>query len=103
PTRRSADLIVFRIFLWWALSSACVWAGSSSDPGGQLRSCTGIMPLGDSITVGVNGGYRNDLYTGFRQTDCGVSYVGTLSDPNTRVADKNHEGHAGLTIGDIAS
>src|SRR5687768_3655654 len=22
-----------------------------------------LMPLGDSITLGVNGGYRNDLYT----------------------------------------
>jgi lysophospholipase L1-like esterase len=61
------------------------------------------MPLGDSITLGVNGGYRNELYTGLRQDDCGVGYVGTLSDPNTRVADKHHEGHSGLTIGDIAS
>jgi lysophospholipase L1-like esterase len=60
------------------------------------------MPLGDSITLGVNGGYRNDLYTGLQQNNCGVSYVGTLSDPNTRVADKDHEGHSGLTIGDIA-
>jgi lysophospholipase L1-like esterase len=29
--------------------------------------------------------------------------VGTLSDPNTHVADKDHEGHLGLTIGDIAN
>jgi len=61
------------------------------------------MPLGDSITVGVNGGYRNDLYTGLRQDNCGVGYVGTGFDPNTRVADKRHEGHPGLTIADIAS
>jgi lysophospholipase L1-like esterase len=60
------------------------------------------MPLGDSITLGVNGGYRNNLYTGLQQNNCGVSYVGTLSDLNTRVADKDHEGHLGLTIGDIA-
>ncbi|MGB5081769.1 MAG: SGNH/GDSL hydrolase family protein, partial [Burkholderiales bacterium] len=59
--------------------------------------------LGDSITLGVNGGYRNDLYTGLQQNNCGVSYVGTLSDPNTRVPGKEHEGHSGLTIGDIAS
>ena len=94
--------IVLRTMLWWAVSGACAWAGPSSEPAGQLQNCTGIMPLGDSITVGVNGGYRNDLYTGLRQANCGVSYVGTLSDPNTRVADKNHEGHTGLTIGDIA-
>jgi lysophospholipase L1-like esterase len=61
------------------------------------------MPLGDSITLGVNGGYRNNLYTGLQQNSCGVSYAGTLSDPNTRVADKTHEGHTGLTIGDIAA
>lgn len=60
------------------------------------------MPLGDSITLGVNGGYRNNLYTGLQQNSCGVSYVGTLSDPNTRVADKDHEGHFGLNIDDIA-
>jgi lysophospholipase L1-like esterase len=95
-------VIVFRTMLWWALSGAFAWAGPSSEPGGQLQNCTGIMPLGDSITLGVNGGYRNNLYTGLQQNRCGVSYVGTLIDPNTRVADQHHEGHAGLTIADIA-
>jgi len=60
------------------------------------------MPLGDSITLGVNGGYRNNLYTGLQQNNCAVSYVGTQTDVNTRVADKHHEGHPGFTIGDIA-
>jgi lysophospholipase L1-like esterase len=50
----------------------------------------------------VNGGYRNNLYTGLQQDNCGVGYVGTLSDQWTRVADKDHEGHSGLTIGGIA-
>jgi lysophospholipase L1-like esterase len=68
-----------------------------------LQSCANIMPLGDSITLGVNGGYRNDLYTGLQQSSCGVSYVGTLVDANTRVADKDHEGHSGFTIFDISS
>ena len=85
--------------------------GSASGNGGgsnqttslaQLQSCTGIMPLGDSITLGVNGGYRNNLYTGLQQNNCGVGYVGTQFDANTRVADKDHEGHPGWTIGDIA-
>jgi lysophospholipase L1-like esterase len=61
------------------------------------------MPLGDSITLGVNGGYRNNLYTGLQQNNCGVDFVGTQSDANTRVADKDHEGHPGFTIGNIAS
>ena len=95
-------IVVFRVILWWAVSGVCAYA-SPSEPGGRLQSCARIMPLGDSITEGVNGGYRNDLYTGLRQDNCGVSYVGTLSDPNTRVADRNHEGHPGLTIGGIAS
>jgi lysophospholipase L1-like esterase len=61
------------------------------------------MPLGDSITLGVNGGYRNNLYAGLVLEDCGVDFVGTQSDPNTRVADKDHEGHPGFSIGNIAS
>jgi len=61
------------------------------------------MPLGDSITLGVNGGYRNDLYNGLTQNNCSVGFVGTQSDQNTRVADKEHEGHSGFTIDNIAS
>ena len=71
--------------------------------GAQLQSCANIMPLGDSITLGVNGGYRNNLYTGLLQNNCGMSFVGTQSDQNAQVADRNHEGHPGFTIGDIAS
>ncbi len=70
---------------------------------GALQGCSNIMPLGDSITLGVNGGYRNNLYSGLQQNNCGVSYVGTLSDQYTHVADKDHEGHSGFTIGNIAS
>ncbi len=99
----------WRALLCSALLAGFACSNSSSDAGAaspgaavQLSGCNGIMPLGDSITLGVNGGYRNDLHTGLQQNNCGVSYVGTLSDPNTRVAGKQHEGHVGLTIGDIA-
>jgi len=68
----------------------------------QLQGCASIMPLGDSITLGVNGGYRNNLYMGLQQNNCGVSYVGTVYDQGTRVADKDHEGHSGFTIAGIA-
>ncbi len=115
-----AQSTVFRILVWSALCGVFGCSGSSSDPEASppealspgassspgapvQRSCNAIMPLGDSITLGVNGGYRNDLYTGLQQNNCGVGYVGTLSDVNTRVANKHHEGHPGLTIGDIAS
>ena len=74
-----------------------------SGPTPRLLNCSNILPVGDSITLGVNGGYRNDLYTGLQQNNCGVSYVGTLFDPNTRVADKHHEGHAGFNIDNISA
>ena len=61
------------------------------------------MPLGDSITLGVNGGYRNELYTSLSADACGVNYVGSQSDQYTQVADHDHEGHPGFTIADISS
>jgi lysophospholipase L1-like esterase len=87
--------------------TACGGGGGATSPSatltsGVLQNCTSIMPLGDSITLGVNGGYRNDLYTGLQQNNCGVSYVGTEYDQGTRVVDKDHEGHSGFTIADIA-
>ncbi len=65
--------------------------------------CLKVMPLGDSITLGVNGGYRNNLYTGLADAGCGVNYVGSQVDPYAVCIDKNHEGHPGFTIGDIAT
>lgn len=73
-------------------------APSPSDTAVQLQGCSNIMPLGDSITIGVNGGYRNNLYTGLVQNNCGVSYVGNEFDQATRVADKDHEGHSQFSI-----
>jgi len=113
PVYRAFQMIAGSVLL--CVLAACGGAGSdggsasgSSDRSNQssslaqLQSCSGIMPLGDSITLGVNGGYRNNLYTGLQQNNCGVGYVGTQIDVNTRVADKYHEGHPGWTIGDIA-
>jgi lysophospholipase L1-like esterase len=85
-----------------ALAFGPLAIAQTSTPAARLENCARIMPLGDSITLGGNGGYRNDLYTGLEQNNCGVSYVGTLFDQYTKVADKRHEGHSGFTIGDIA-
>jgi lysophospholipase L1-like esterase len=68
----------------------------------RLGSCANLMPLGDSITLGVNGGYRNDLFIKLQQDNCGVTFVGTQYDSNTRAADKDHEGHSGFTIADVS-
>lgn len=61
------------------------------------------MPLGDSITLGVNGGYRNTLYTSLASAGCGVNYVGSQFDQYAVVGDKDHEGHPGFTISNIAT
>ena len=98
--------VFVQIILWAMISSLGACSNSSapsSDSNTPLQACANIMPLGDSITLGVNGGYRNNLYTGLQQNNCGVSYVGTQSDQWTRVADKDHEGHSGFNIGNIAS
>ncbi len=94
----------FSVTLWNASSGAALGAMASATVTilSVSSSCADIMPLGDSITLGVNGGYRNNLYTGLTQNNCGVNYVGTQFDQYTRVVDKDHEGHPGFTIGDIA-
>ena len=61
------------------------------------------MPLGDSITLGVNGGYRNTLRTSLTTAGCGVNYVGSQFDQYAVIGDKNHEGHPGFTISDISA
>lgn len=57
-----------------------------------------VWPIGDSITEGVEGGYRNRLYKLLRERDINVDYVGTLYDESTKVSDRHHEGHPGFTI-----
>ncbi|MBD3883958.1 hypothetical protein IFO70_19580 [Phormidium tenue FACHB-886] len=77
-----------------------------------------IMPLGDSITLGITdnassdrtseptsqpyiytgkGGYRAVLWSKFQQNNLAVDFVGTQSD-GSQVGDKDHEGHGGQTI-----
>lgn len=62
-----------------------------------------IMPLGDSITLGVNGGYRDGLYTRLTQAGYHIDFVGSETDILTDVLDKDHEGHPGYTIASIDS
>ncbi len=58
-----------------------------------------ILPLGDSITLGAQGGYRNDLYTSLVADGLEVDMIGTQYDTSTEIDDKDHEGHPGFTIG----
>ena len=65
-----------------------------------------VMPLGDSITVGVGdprgGGYRDPLYTQLTNAGHTFQFVGTLSSSPTELltsaGQQNHEGHGGYVI-----
>jgi lysophospholipase L1-like esterase len=65
--------------------------------GGALR----IMPLGDSITEGVNGGYRDVLQSRLAAAVIAYDLVGPRSDGYANGPDKDHAGTPGFNTGDI--
>ncbi len=66
-----------------------------------------IMPCGDSVTAGIGdpnmGAYRTDLYSYYINAGLSVDFVGSQSGGPSGLADKNHEGHSGWTIPQVAS
>jgi len=54
------------------------------------------MPLGDSITDGMNvaGGYRIKLWESIKSAGANVDFVGSMSNGPASLTDKNHEGHS---------
>jgi Ca2+-binding RTX toxin-like protein len=70
-----------------------------------------IMPLGDSITYGVinygsnteSGGYRTELWNKLVADGLKVDFVGSLSNGPASLGDKDHEGHRGFRIDQIAA
>lgn len=70
-----------------------------------------ILPLGDSITVGLDfwgstpGGYRAELQRRLRRADIAFDFVGTQqSNPDAAQRfDPDHEGHGGLRIDELGS
>ncbi len=70
-----------------------------------------IMPLGDSITYGViqygsnteSGGYRTQLWNKLVADGLKVDFVGSLSNGSASLGDKDHEGHRGFRIDQIAA
>ncbi|HMQ30396.1 MAG TPA: SGNH/GDSL hydrolase family protein [Chloroflexaceae bacterium] len=77
---------------------------TSAPPTATAAPTTGVlrvMPLGDSITEGVNGGYRNRLWQRLTADGRAVDFVGPRYDQWTRVADKDHAGTSGYTVGNI--
>ncbi len=61
-----------------------------------------IMPLGDSITEGPSGGYRNGLWNRLTADGYKLDYVGPRYDQWTLVPDKDHAGTPGFTTGGIS-
>lgn len=89
-----------------ALPATCGGAGVANVCGGPIGPSGGtieIMPLGDSITLGVNGGYRNGLWDRLFTAGKTIDYVGSQVDPYAVTPDKDHEGHPGFTIGNISA
>lgn len=87
--------------LHWNDSAAffTVGMGTAPPPGGPVR----IMPLGDSLTDGftVNGGYRVDLWT-MLAAQHSVDFVGSRHNGVPGLGDKDHEGHSGWRIDELA-
>ncbi|PJE96776.1 SGNH hydrolase [Streptomyces carminius] len=62
-----------------------------------------VMPLGDSITDGLNvpGGYRIDLWQKLVADGHEIDFVGSMANGPGSLGDRDHEGHSGWTIAQI--
>lgn len=72
-------------------------AANSSHSEGAVR----IMPMGDSVTDGTvfnAGGYRIELDQRLRDSGCACNLVGTQSNGEPALRDKDSEAHSGATI-----
>src|SRR5262245_6946233 len=72
--------------------------------GGQAQAQLSVMPLGDSITDGYNvpGGYRINLWSSFQAIELDAVFVGSLSNGPPELGSRQHEGHTGWRIDQIA-
>ena len=75
---------------------------------GRVRAFHTIMPLGDSLTAGVqmngvlNGGYRPDLDRLLRKAGFKIRFVGSVTSGPPDFLNNAHEGHPGFKINQIA-
>jgi lysophospholipase L1-like esterase len=63
-----------------------------------------VMPLGDSITDGANvpGGYRIELWARLARDGAAVDFVGSRQNGPASLGDREHEGHSGWRIDELA-
>lgn len=74
--------------------------------GAALTGTVEVMPLGDSITVGVlvssnDTGYRRELWLSQAAAGHALNFVGSASTGVPGDFDKHHEGHAGMRADEI--
>jgi lysophospholipase L1-like esterase len=83
------------LMVWWR-----PWATGCDAGGGPVR----IMPLGDSLTDGFNvpGGYRIELWSLLAADGLCVDFVGSQSNGPSSLPDRDHEGHSGWRVDQIA-
>ncbi|GAA4719643.1 cellulose binding domain-containing protein [Phytohabitans rumicis] len=83
------------------LAGAAVFASgtASAESNGGVR----VMPLGDSITDGLNvpGGYRIGLWQRLVAGSYRVDFVGSQFNGPASLGDHDHQGHSGWTIAQI--
>ncbi|EPE29296.1 SGNH hydrolase [Glarea lozoyensis ATCC 20868] len=87
-------------------AEAIAFAAGDYTPSGWLKNKKlRILPLGDSITSGVQSsdgnGYRKDLLNILEGANNAVEMIGSMKTGN--MADNAHEGHNGATIDQIAT
>ncbi|GAA1782156.1 hypothetical protein GCM10009682_00510 [Luedemannella flava] len=72
---------------------------ASAESNGGVR----VMPLGDSITDGLNvpGGYRINLWQKLVAGGYRIDFVGSMFNGPSNLGDHDHEGHSGWTIAQI--
>lgn len=79
-------------------------AASPAPVDGAVEPVVKIMPLGDSITMGIGSAalnsYRSDLHDRLVAAGVPVDFVGSSSNGNG--TDNDHEGHSGWTIAKIS-
>jgi len=75
-------------------TTGVVWSFTTGTGGGP--GVLNVMSLGDSITE-ISPGYRGPLWDMLETNGYTIDYVGTMYDSG--VADPDHEGHGGFTIG----
>ena len=82
-----------------ATSALLGFGTAAAESNGGVR----IMPLGDSITDGVQtpGGYRIGLWQRFVANGYREDFVGSLSNGPAALGDHDHEGHSGWRIDQI--